>query len=488
MIRHDQARELSAAALDFPLAPAEADALAQHLAGCGECRAFSAAVGRDAGAIVELPAVHAPDALRNATLWHATRPAARGHGLRLIGLLAAVLVLVVGGGALAGSLLRDNQEVVLDPSSSATLGPDDEVVETPTSSPSPTATATATSTSTASPTAIPTSSPTPAPTAAQLQDLDYDRWVMALGSVNLRSQPSTGALVVRVLPAGDPVYVTDELRVIADGYTWYRAVTLADEVGWVAAHGESRQLLSSDGLTRVLRVCRTPAASPLEGDGAPFPGREERLLLGSLPLQSHLFSDAALDVADLAYGDGEADVCVDLRVEDGWIVSAEISADFSTCGSVVVAMGAWYLEYPDPGEPSGARIGGIGQAILGVFPPYHQSEPGDLLLLAAGGETGERTGHEVCIDVAASGGLNDTEVDTLLSADACVSVTSVTETAIGLRGVAPFSTDDYSFGVGPESSVDPQIDEGETLAISIRVEGGANALASVSVASLPGCG
>jgi hypothetical protein len=68
--------------------------------------------------------------------------------------------------------------------------------------------------------------------AAQFSSGDIVRVVD--GSLNLRLEPGLDALILRVLPDGCVLTVTDG-PVSADGYAWYRVSSDAYGTGWAAA-------------------------------------------------------------------------------------------------------------------------------------------------------------------------------------------------------------------------------------------------------------
>ena len=103
MIDHVAARRLAATAIDLPLEADEATELERHLTTCPACRNVSSALARDAAALRHLDLGPVPIAVRADVAIAAERgrsgPVGRWGALVA---LAALLVVVLGGGALGG--------------------------------------------------------------------------------------------------------------------------------------------------------------------------------------------------------------------------------------------------------------------------------------------------------------------------------------------------------------------------------------------------
>jgi predicted anti-sigma-YlaC factor YlaD len=103
MIDHVAARRLAATAIDLPLEADEATELERHLATCPACRIVSSALARDAAALRHLDLGPVPIAVRADVAIAADRgrsgPVGRWGALVV---LAALLVVALGSGALAG--------------------------------------------------------------------------------------------------------------------------------------------------------------------------------------------------------------------------------------------------------------------------------------------------------------------------------------------------------------------------------------------------
>jgi hypothetical protein len=102
MIDHETARRSFATSLDFPLDPAEREALDEHLAACAACRAEIAAMRGDAGVLRDLDFGPVPITVRaNIAIAaeHRDRGGAIGRWIALVG-VAALLIVALGGGVM----------------------------------------------------------------------------------------------------------------------------------------------------------------------------------------------------------------------------------------------------------------------------------------------------------------------------------------------------------------------------------------------------
>jgi hypothetical protein len=102
VIDHETARRAFATSLDFPLEPAERDALDAHMRDCAACRSFAAAVRGDASVLRDLDARPVPAAVRAniaiaAEHPRGSNPIGRWVGIAVVG---AILVAALGAGAL----------------------------------------------------------------------------------------------------------------------------------------------------------------------------------------------------------------------------------------------------------------------------------------------------------------------------------------------------------------------------------------------------
>jgi putative zinc finger protein len=102
MIDHDAARKAFATSLDFPLDPAEREALDTHLATCVSCRAYTTELRSDAAVLREIETGPVPAAVRAniaiaAERGRGSNPFGRWVGIAVVG---AILVAAIGAGAL----------------------------------------------------------------------------------------------------------------------------------------------------------------------------------------------------------------------------------------------------------------------------------------------------------------------------------------------------------------------------------------------------
>lgn len=120
------------------------------------------------------------------------------------------------------------------------------------STPTATATATATADATDTPTATADNTVTAAETTGDGVFAVGDSPVVADGPLNLRDSAGTDGDIVRKLPTGTLVTITDGPEQ-ADGYTWYEVQTNADDTGWVAgeflANGDTAIFAADDLVT-----------------------------------------------------------------------------------------------------------------------------------------------------------------------------------------------------------------------------------------------
>ena len=112
---HDRYLELAAAAIDFELAPAEAAALATHLAACTPCRRDAAGILEDARALRRLSDGLPSAAVRERVLSAGGTTQRRRFSPLVALAAAATLVVAVIGGLSAGALLQTSREIATIP-------------------------------------------------------------------------------------------------------------------------------------------------------------------------------------------------------------------------------------------------------------------------------------------------------------------------------------------------------------------------------------
>ena len=170
-----------------------------------------------------------------------------------------------------------------------------------------------------------------------------------------------------------------------------------------------------------------------------------------------------------------------MPIANGSPTSAATDAAFEICGSPAFDAGSWSLR-----ALSGA-VADIGLSLLGGSSAAGD-DPRARLLLLAGGGSGLANDRTACIDIALGTAALDGGLDTAFSANACAEVVSVDEAAIVVRGVAPWSTDEYRFERHPGSQVDPAITAGSLMGLAITIGDGAQPPVTVDPAEMAGCG
>ena len=141
MNTHAEFLELAAAAIDFPLEPADRRRLDEHMAGCAACAQAVTSMRRDAVRLASIPVVPLSDR-RQAAVLHAALREPSSPTLRLVA-IAALLGLLLVGSLVAGALLLrqpDDRLSIVVPTASAMMSPTD-VVDDPTPTPAASASA-----------------------------------------------------------------------------------------------------------------------------------------------------------------------------------------------------------------------------------------------------------------------------------------------------------------------------------------------------------
>ena len=111
----------------------------------------------------------------------------------------------------------------------------------------------------------------------------------------------------------------------------------------------------------------------------------------------------------------------------------------------------------------------------------------DNLLLLAGAGQGSASRAIACVDVAVSGGKDDSTVSAVFSAKGCARVVSVDEEAVVLHGIAPWTGEDRTFTRHPGSTVAPEIVPGATLGVSLEGDRGVDGPIRIGTATVSGC-
>jgi hypothetical protein len=209
------------------------------------------------------------------------------------------LAILALGGFIAASLLRPAADASLvagslEPSRSAAV--DHAATDTP-RTPDPTATQ------------APTLSPTPIPTpAGPPNEIDPEGWAtVTVGELNVRDEPGLESRSGSRLVRGAVGHVV-EGPVEADGYLWYRIVSLGGTRGWAAAGTEASPFLRTLSQDDVLVHCdtvTTAAWSDPDGDVRAI----DPIRIGDVAVPAQAFDDFELGVLNLLYGTG-GEACI----------------------------------------------------------------------------------------------------------------------------------------------------------------------------------
>ncbi len=143
--------------------------------------------------------------------------------------------------------------------------------------------------------------PTPAPTAAAPVASTGDAWVVATDGLNLRSQASTTATLVALLPFGTHLTLTGApTGPDAGGITWQSVRTDDGKVGFVSAAATSKTKPGTPTVTAPVAVTVTIVATTPATTTAPL-GNVYVIATNGLNLRAQPNSTAAV-VATLTYG------------------------------------------------------------------------------------------------------------------------------------------------------------------------------------------
>jgi hypothetical protein len=404
-----------------------------------------------------------------------TEARADGPSRRFMVAIGAGGILIIGlVGYVGASVLR----IADDPgnaAASATPSTSLEASATPSPSPSPTPLA-----------AIPSSSPGPSPTLRPqpATPLLRGQWATVVTDlVNLRSTPRLVASVVGQAGRGEIVFViASEAPVDVDGFTWYQVVADPDEIGWVAGHGPTEQLLRSDAPSAELVWC-----GPLTA--AVFDMRDQQLgdeaVVAGLPVPTDLLGRTAASAIELMWG-AEFPVCVSLTIAAGTTSAAEVAAfQKSFCAVPLFGAMAHVLGIPDgPGPVSETgRIFNLDDSVLGTFyTDGVQSNIEDVMTVA---EMQTQDALDVCFDVSASGSGDDATVETTATTDACVLITDISAATVGLADLEGFWTVELQRTTG--SVVADALDVGGPTPIRLSAQMGLQGPFSLQPASIEGC-
>jgi hypothetical protein len=331
--------------------------------------------------------------------------------------------------------------------------------------------------STMASTGSPTSSSRPIPAAGE--------WASVSAAADVRSDPSSDT-VVDTVSAGQLVFVHSAATHNADG-NWYDIEAAPDLRGWIDADS-----LNLDAVSGTIEWCAVPSKSVYELDSAqPFYKLGDQLILGDVPLQTRIFSLAALGTADLAWGDGTQEVCAELEIVDGAVSAATFHADVDVCGTPGAGAYGWGLEFGDAavgpnGETNRRYLPLVADAVLG----YSQMDAGrenptEVAYLAGAGNNS--AGLLACLHVTVSGGHDDTIIHTIVRADACAMLVSIGTETVEIQGIAPWYSGPFEFTLNPGSQIDASIVSGATLGMTIEADGGIDGAVRINPTPVSGC-
>ena len=360
-----------------------------------------------------------------------------------------------------------------------------------TTAPSPTASAIS---STATPEVeLSPTEPAASPSAATAPDLTPSLWAMVVADVvNVRASAGLSAPIRGSLKRGQFVYVLETTPVAVNDLNWYEIQATPLLRGWAAVADASETLLSPDGASGRTEWCATPTDSAYAlAEETP----KASLVLGHVPIQSDLFSLAALNAHDLAWVDGAKTVCPTFELSDGNVTSATFRADFVTCLHPWEGAVGWYVSRGDAsvgpnGEP-GIRSTKVREALFGYAqssPP--RQNPDQLLILAHARDNNyQPSSQTICINVQVSGGKSNTTVNASFSADVCAEVVSIDTDAVVLRGIEPWDgRSDMPFFRYPGSAIDAGIVAGSTIGMRIVADDGVAGAVHMRPTAETGCG
>jgi hypothetical protein len=241
----------------------------------------------------------------------------------MVGVGAGALVILVIGGFVAASILRQGGDPVLAAASPSAM-PSHSATITPATSPSPTV----------APTATPSPIPTPVPTpAGPLQGLGVGTWAtVSAAELNVRSAADANAASNYLLVQGAVVHVA-EGPTSSGGLNWYRIASLGGAVGWVASGWEADPFLTTLVDDSNLIRCGEIERSVFDiVNGAPVP--HDPLTVGDLALPVAAFSDFSLGTMELLRGVGQ-EACFSAQVDAAGTPTISAQLNVSACGRTV---------------------------------------------------------------------------------------------------------------------------------------------------------
>ena len=403
------------------------------------------------------------------------QPRTDGPSRRLLVAVGAGGILLIGLiGYVGASVLR----IADDPGLAAASATPTASLE-PSASPSP-------SPSLTPPAAAPSSSAGPSPTLRPqpATPLLQGQWASVLTDlVNLRATPRLAAAGVGQAGRGEIVFVlATEVPVEIDGFTWYPVVADPNEVGWVAGHGPTEQLLRSDAPSAEIVWCGTLTAPVFDMRGQELEGEA---VVAGLPVPTEHLGRTASSSLELMWGT-ERPVCVSLTIVAGTTSAAEVVAlEESFCARPLFGAMAHVLGIPDGPGPVAetGRLFNLDDSVLGTFYTDGVQSNIEDVMTVAGMQTQDP--RDVCFDIIAGGGGDDATVETTATTQACVIITDVSAETVTMSDLEGVWTVELERTAG--SVVAPTLDTGVITAVRLSARMGLAGAISLQPTSIEGC-
>ena len=394
-----------------------------------------------------------------------SQAAADGPGRRFLVAIAAGGILIIGLiGYVGASVLRTADDPELAAASATPTG-SPEPSASPSPSPSPTPLA-----------ALPSSSAGPSPTLRPqpATPLLAGQWATVLtDGVNLRATPRLVASVVGEAARGEIIFVlASDAPVEIDGFTWYPVVADPNEIGWVAGHGPTEQLLRADAPSAEIAWCGLLTAPVIrEQDQA----LDDQAVVAGLPVATSALGPGASAALELMWG-AEISVCVSLTIDAGTTMTAAIDLEESFCAAPWFGAMATSLAI-------GSRFFQLDDHILGTtYADGVLANIEDVMTVAGVGMPSPRS---VCFDIIASGGGDDITIETTATTDGCVIITDISAATVTMSDLDGVWTVELDRPAG--STVAETLDIGTPTAVRLSARMGPEGAISLQPTTIEGC-
>ena len=421
------------------------------------------------------PYVDRPDAASTRWVGRDSDAPADGPSRRFMVAIAAGGILIIGLIGYVGASVLRNAGDPGQAAASGSLTASAEPSATPSPSPSPTPLA-----------ALPSSSAGPSPTLRPqpATPLLAGQWATVVTDlVNLRSTPRLVASVVGQAGRGEIVFVlASEAPVEVDGFTWYQVVADPNEVGWVAGHGPTEQLLRADAPSAEITWCGLPTAPVFDMRDLQLGGDA---VVAGLPVPTERLGRMASSAIELMWG-AKVPVCVALTIAAGTTSTAELMAlDESFCALPLMGATANVLGIPDGQGPvyETGLLFTIDDSVLGTFSSDGVEANIEDVMIVADQYTQDQ--GTVCFNIIASGGGDDTTAETIATTDACVFITDISPETVGLADLEGIWTVELERTTG--SAVSGALEVGGPTAIRLSARMGPDGAISLQPTTLEGC-